>query len=222
VSILLPPTNTPSSGAKIRGKIYYFGRLSDPQAALDRYLHDRDYLLAGQTPPAADMEGLTIQDLVNGFLTSKKQMILSGELQPRSFKDYYDACKMLVDHIGKTTIVENLRPPDFAGFRLKLAKGVSLVTLRNRISRSMTVFRWAVANDLIEKVYLGTECKPPAAKALQQERSKKPVRLFSVEEIRKMLDQCPTIQLKGMILPPYRPNPPTASTPCLTICCGPS
>jgi hypothetical protein len=36
---------------KINGKIYYFDPLSDPQAALERCLHDRDYLLAGKAPP---------------------------------------------------------------------------------------------------------------------------------------------------------------------------
>ena len=56
---------------KIRGKLHYFGPWSDPQAALERYLEQRDYLHAGQTPPTPS-EGLTVRELVNRYLTSKK------------------------------------------------------------------------------------------------------------------------------------------------------
>ncbi len=191
---------------KIKGKIYYFGPLSDPKAALERYLNDRDYLFAGQRPPQDGPAGLTVQEMVNGFLTSKKRMINTGELQPRSFLDYYDACKMLVTYFGKTTAVKTLTPAEFAGLRKSLTKhngsgkSVGLVTLKNRIGRCMAVFRWAMDNRLVDKIYFGTEFKPPSVKAIRIERSKKPARLFTVEEVRRLLEECPTIHLKTMIL----------------------
>ena len=37
---------------KIRGKTHYFGPWSDPQGALETYLEQRDFLLAGKRPPA--------------------------------------------------------------------------------------------------------------------------------------------------------------------------
>ncbi len=39
---------------KIRGKVHYFGPWNDPNGALDRFLAERDFLLAGKTPPGRD------------------------------------------------------------------------------------------------------------------------------------------------------------------------
>lgn len=197
---------TPHRGArqwckKIKGKIYYFGPLADPQAALDRYLHDRDYLLAGRTPPPiGTLDGVTIQDIVNKFLTSKLRLMESGELQRRSFKDYYDVCEVQVGYFGTDRVVESLTPQDFAGLRKKLAEGKSLITLKNRITRLKVLFRWTVDNGLVGKICMGTEFRPPSAKALRLEKSKKPPRLLSREEICKILNEAPTIHVKAMAL----------------------
>src|SRR5438552_17075120 len=67
---------------KVRGKLHYFGPWGDHQAALDRWLDEKDDLLAGRTPQTRT-EGLTIQELVNEFLTAKKKLMQSGDLEHR-------------------------------------------------------------------------------------------------------------------------------------------
>ena len=69
---------------KIRQKTVYFG--TDPDAALRKYLEQRDDLQAGRTPRVTG-DGLTVRDLANRFLTQKKSMVDSGELSPRTFGD---------------------------------------------------------------------------------------------------------------------------------------
>ena len=64
---------------KIRGKLHYFGPWSDPDGALQRYLDQKDDLLAGRTPRAKS-DGLTIRDLINRFLTSKQHLWDAGEI----------------------------------------------------------------------------------------------------------------------------------------------
>src|SRR5205823_9673799 len=67
---------------KIRGKLHYFGPWADPDAALAKYLDQKDDLFAGRTPRVS-RDGLTVRDLLNRFLTSKKLLVDAGELTPR-------------------------------------------------------------------------------------------------------------------------------------------
>lgn len=65
---------------KVKGQIRYFGKVADDpkgQAALDKWLEQRDDLLAGRTPRVAG-DGLAIRDLCNRFLTAKQGKLESG------------------------------------------------------------------------------------------------------------------------------------------------
>jgi hypothetical protein len=77
---------------KIRGKLHYFGKWADPDAALQRYVEERDDLYAGRKP-RRNREGLTVKDLVNKFLLAKKAKVDAGELALGTFGDQYKTCK---------------------------------------------------------------------------------------------------------------------------------
>ena len=68
---------------KIKGRFHYFGVWSDPDAALKRYLAERDFLQVGLKPPT-DGDTTTLFDLCDQFLTAKKQRLESGELGLRN------------------------------------------------------------------------------------------------------------------------------------------
>ena len=51
---------------KIRQKLRYFGSWDDPDAALQKYLDEKDDLHAGRTPRVT-RDGLTVADLCNRF-----------------------------------------------------------------------------------------------------------------------------------------------------------
>lgn len=61
---------------KIRGKLHYFGRWDDPYGALNEYLAVKDDLHAGRTPQT-DHDALTLRELCNKFIRSKR-MDLDG------------------------------------------------------------------------------------------------------------------------------------------------
>lgn len=135
---------------KIRGKFYYFGPWSDPDAALTRFLAQRDYLLAGVTPPDT-REGLTVRELCNEFLTAKERKRDIGEITRRTFTDHHATCRNIIGALGRDQLVDRLQPGDFAKWRDKLARRVGPVTLANEIQRVRVVFKYAYDARLIER-----------------------------------------------------------------------
>ncbi len=66
---------------KIKGKIHYFG--TDKDKAVAEYLEQRDYLLAGQTPPG---NCNTLGQLLDAFMGSKKQALDEGAISARNVR----------------------------------------------------------------------------------------------------------------------------------------
>src|SRR4029077_20451485 len=67
---------------KVRGKLHYFGKTAvDPkgEAALDKWLDEKDDLLAGRTPRTKS-EGLTVSELCDRFLQAKDLQLDAGEI----------------------------------------------------------------------------------------------------------------------------------------------
>ena len=52
------------------GTLCYFGPSDKPNAALERFLNERDDLYAGRNPRTSP-DGLTLRDLLNRFITAK-------------------------------------------------------------------------------------------------------------------------------------------------------
>ena len=71
-----PLTPHPSGqwAKKVRGKLYYFGRLSEPDEALKLWLEEKDYLLAGLEPPTYT-DGITVEELCDRYLENAKNRI---------------------------------------------------------------------------------------------------------------------------------------------------
>ena len=196
------PHATKRWAKKIRGKLHYFGPWGDPEAALQKYLDQRDDLHAGRVPRAA-RGGLLVRDLLNKFLTAKQQAVQAGQLSPMTFAIYFKSCTRMKDALGLTTPVGSLCPDDFARLRGAMstlgpaAQSVAVVT-------SKTVFKWAFDSEWIDKIpRFGPAFKPPSVKTLrkgrQAARRENGAKMFEAAEIHKLLAAAgPT--MKAMIL----------------------
>lgn len=172
---------------KIKGRLFYFGPLDDPDKALQRYIAERDDLQAGRTPKGRSGKK-TLADIVNLYLARCEERVSTGELSPPSFADYYEVGRQLVAHLGRHTDPEELRPQDFASFRSKFAAKYA----PSRVSKSVTVVRqiikWAYESELIDKMpRFGPDFSVAGKKELRLQKARQGKKLLSAEELRALL-----------------------------------
>jgi integrase len=194
------PHATKRWAKKIRGKLHYFGPWADPDGALKNYLEQKDALHAGRAP-RPEAGGLTVKQLVNAFLNRKKALVDAGELAGRTWQDYKAACDLLVEHLGRGRLVEDLGPDDFAALRAKLVdKGWGPHTVGNNVRRMRVVFKFAADDGLIDKpVRYGQQFRAPSKKTMRLHRAAQGPKLFTADEVRRMVAAAGP-QLKAMIL----------------------
>jgi integrase len=201
---------------KIRGKFHYFGKWDDPQAALSLWLEQKDDLLAGRRPRNKS-DGLTVADLCNRFLTSKKRLLENEEIGSRTFRLYLTACKRIVDAFSRTWVVEDLQAEDFERFRSELTKGRGPVALGNEIRYVRMVFKYAADAGLIDRpVRIGPDFKMPSKRILRQNRIASGPRMLEADQIRATLaatDQT----LRAMILLGVNCGLGNTDLSCLTL-----
>jgi hypothetical protein len=116
---------------------------------------------------------MTVLDAANAFLTAKEDLVTAGELLPRTWDEYKNACDLLVKRLGKTRLVDDLRPEDFAALRAHMASRYGPVRLGNEMQRIRSVFKYALESGLITRpvVWLsGTRKTLPSTRARQTER----------------------------------------------------
>src|SRR4051794_34453193 len=106
------PHATGKWAKKIRGQMHYFGKWDDPDAALKKYDAEKEALHSGRKPKETS-DGATVLELVNKFLNQKQALVGAGELSPRTWTDYKDACDELVAAFGKKRLLDDLGGDDF-------------------------------------------------------------------------------------------------------------
>jgi integrase len=184
---------------KIRGKLVYFGPWSDPDGALAKYLAEKDALHAGQKP-RPDTVAITVKDVVNDFLNAKQALVEAGELSRLTWKEYKLIADEFVSHLGKRRIVSDLAPDDFAALRNRLAKKWGPVRLKNAIQYIRCICKHAYDAGLIDRpVRFGPGFNRPTMKTMRLHRAKQGAKLFTAEEVRRMIDAS-SVQVRAMIL----------------------
>lgn len=97
---------------KIRGRLVYFGRWDDPDAALAKSEQQREVLYAERTPRATGDE-LRVRDVANQYLTAQQQKVEAGEMRDRTWSDYHRIVGIVVDAFGSDRLVDDLTAADF-------------------------------------------------------------------------------------------------------------
>lgn len=173
---------------KIKGKLKYFGAWDDHVAALNKYVDQRDELQAGREPMPA---GLTVNALVGMFRDKQNKRLARGEISPRTFKDYEKIGK-LIETLAGSRPLDYLTVQDFE----KLADGLSKcgpTRQKNNLTYARMFFHYANENGLTEKPIRYKEpLKSPSAKTLRIMKAKRGSRMFTPEQVRKLIAAAPT------------------------------
>ena len=183
---------------KIRSRTRYFGKNQD--AALEEYVRTRDDLEAGRVPRPKSDDALTVADLCNSFLTSKRQRMEAGELSAEMWSVYHKACEGLVDQFGRDRSVMDLRPSDFGKLRNKFTKRLGPFAVAKSIQVVKTVFTYAFKSELIQvPIRYGDQFDKPPRRVMRLERSKRGEKLIEPADAWKLIDAA-LPQLRAMIL----------------------
>ena len=188
---------------KVKGRFAYFGPVTDDgdhgaQDALDRWLAQRDDLLAGRRPRSGP--GITLADLANRFLSAKQSLVESGELSPRTWKMYFRACGRVVSCFGRSTPVEAVGPEDFQRLRMELAKLLAPASLSGEIVAVRSLFKFGLESELISRpMRFGPGFARPSSKTLRIAHANGGLRMFEREELLKFL-RAAGVNLKAMVL----------------------
>lgn len=187
---------------KIKGRFHYFGKWRDDprgEAALELWLEQKDYLLAGRTPPSTP-DGLTVGDLCNCFLTAKERQRDAGDIRPKTFAEYYATCRLVVDAFGKTRLAADVRAEDFEALRASLSKRLGVHGLSREVQQVRSLFKYGFDAGLMERpARFGPTFKRPSKRIMRAHRQKSGPRMFGAPEIRKLLENAEQ-PLKAMIM----------------------
>jgi hypothetical protein len=178
---------------KIRGKVHYFGVWADWQAALNRYLEQRDYLHTGQVPPT---KAANLASLLNIFLEEKHQRRQSGGISRQTYGEYQRACDMIAT-LGASRPLESLTPQDFSRLRTILGQGARPATHKKRLQVARMVFVLAGEHGFALR-YKRHLRAPSRAKMREHERARGE-QFYTAEQVRKLVDGA-VDNLRAMIL----------------------
>ena len=193
------PHNNGSWCKKVRGKLCYFGPWADPQAALQRWVDEKDELLAGRTPRTR-REDIRLRELLNRFLSLKQSRLEAGELAERTFTAYFQMCERVGRVVGLDAFVVDLSPDDFERVRQDISKTCGPKTLTVELTRIRVLLKYAFEQELVNvPIRHGGALKSPPARVLRREKLKVD-RTFTAGELRQILEAAGCVHLKAQIL----------------------
>ena len=102
---------------KIRWKVHFFGVRSYSDAALRKYLDERDDLQAGTQLRRLSSTSLSLADACNLYLNAQRLKADAGELRQQIWRERKEICANMLEVLCRNIPVESLQPEDFCRLR---------------------------------------------------------------------------------------------------------
>ena len=189
---------------KVRGTVRFFGVWTDPQSALEEYNRQAADLHAGRVPKLRFSEKPTVKDVANGYLAAQKAKAERGLISPHWFDDCTRTLKDFAAEVGKDRPWDDLRPEDFAQYRLSLYDRYGTCTIDRYITVIRGAFKHGFDTELMDQpMKFGGQFNKPSKKEQRISRTERErengKRLFEPRQIRQLLEVA-SQPLRAMIL----------------------
>ena len=182
------------------GRVYYFGHISDQDAALDA-LNSRWPKITGQAAkdrrerPVRESPSMGLKAALDVFMTDKEEAHANGDIGKRALDDYYYACGLIRDALGAAKPIDMIGPVQFGmiaghvGFLSPVKRKVVLTHMR-------AAFRFIGKRCNIEFETADALKSPPALACRRQLNRAAEAKLITPDEIWVVLGvACPTMRL---------------------------
>jgi len=154
-------------------KVHFFGVWADPKAAVAEYNRQAADLHAGRQPTRSSAT-LSIEDLANQYLTTQQEKAKRGLITAVWFRDCLQAARAFTGFIGEERPWNDLRPNDFARYRLHLHDHFGICAIDRNITVIRVMFKHGYDMGLIERpARYGGQFNKPSLKEKRLNRSRR-------------------------------------------------
>lgn len=199
---------------KVRGRLLYFG--TDLDAALKKWATEKDYHLAGLTPPKRS-DAPTVEELANVFYDQQLAQAQRGLVSERHVAAIKTTLANFLDIVGRDATLDTMQPMHWAQVRQLLFRpaqarnpargGVmgrkiderSHVTVDGDIRRIRAFVNWCIANRHYNNIDFGSEFAETPAKVRRRLKADSPSRDMSAEALRAIIEKS-AVNFKPLIL----------------------
>ena len=127
--------------------------------------------------------------LCDAFLHAKRQLLDSGEIQPRTWRDYKTVRAKIVRAFSRGRLVDDLRLDDFRELRARFAKTYGPVACLTTSTEHASCSSSPTDDGLIDRpIRYGQGFDKPDKATLRRARNEKGELMFEPEQIRVILD----------------------------------
>lgn len=158
-----------------RGKtVVVSGKRLSPAEVARRFQERCELIDRGKPPVMPRGPSVTLRQLAGAFFADLERRARIQDISARHAENVISECRRFGRFIGGDKPIRNIGPAEFAAYHQRFISAKSSpYTAENIVRRIGQMFKWAVANDMLERVTFGTIWRPPPAKKRMAHRLRK-------------------------------------------------
>lgn len=176
---------------KIKGRLFYFGAIDEPELALLKWQQQHHQLERGELTQGVQVKSghAHVTAVCQNFIKYTQRKVDSGETTARTLNRYKRITETVIEQLGGSTLVRVLGPNDFIRLRQHIGETFAPSTTQQMVTIIRKIFTHAWDTELIpDQVRFGPEFKAPTGASIRKSQQACAVRnTFTADEIQTLL-----------------------------------